>query len=558
MRSPLAPEPGSPPSASPAIIGRASAALALVAASILATWAPHYLTWPWWLDVDAWTTMAQGWDAGLVPYRDFPVFNFPGQILACRILGRAFGWGRTTPFYALDLGLLLLLGVALILWGRRCFGRALPGLVAFVVVLAIDADLDYAHVAQRDWQGPLLVAVGLLAIQALPGWRGWLPSAWLVALAFAIRPHVLLFLPALALAIIQESGPPWRDRARALAGWSLAFLFGVALAFAPLIADGLLDDLARGIRIVRAKGGYDRTTFPGVLDGVLRQLGLPGFRPIAGPAFEIASRLPGWKVALALAAEIGLIARAAPSARRLAGPWTLAFLAALAYRPLHPIGHAYLGLPLRLFFALNLAIVAELVLQATARRPTLGLVAVVALVALGVPGLPRYCRPFRSVQALADLARPVEPATVPPGAEGFFAPENPLSPYRWSDYRATLAYLRRATGPGTRVANLLRNPPFPALNGPTGRISPLPAESGIIWLWRTDPDDEPAFVAALERSPDSVVVWAPDEPIGPDNPALPRLVPAVRRLYTPEARFGVIEIWRRKVNPPQRTRQPGR
>ena len=86
----------------------------------------------------------------------------------------------------------------------------------------------------------------------------------------------------------------------------------------------------------------------------------------------------------------------------------------------------------------------------------------------------------------------------------------------------------------------------------------MPAESGIIWLWRTDPDDEPAFVAALERSPDSVVVWAPDEPIGPDNPALPRLVPAVRRLYTPEARFGVIEIWRRRVNPPRGTRQTGR
>lgn len=529
-----------------------SAALAIGGAAILATWAPHYLTWPWWLDIDAWTSMAQGWDAGLVPYRDFPVFNFPGQILIARVLGRVFGWGRTVPFYAVDLGMLLLLGVVLVAWARRRFGRTLPGLVGFAVVLVIAADLDYSMAAQRDWQGPLLSSVGLLAIQAWPGWRGGLASAALASLAFAIRPHVVLFFPALAWAIVAESGPTWRGPTRALAGWTLAFGVGAALVFSPLIADGLLDDLARGIRIARAKGGYDQTTALGVLDGVLRQVGLPGFRPIAGPVSEIGRRPAGWKVALALVSELALIALAPPSARRVAGPWVLAFLMALVYRPLHPIGHAYLGLPLHLIWALNLAILAELSLQATARRPALGLTAIVAVLVVGIPGLPRYCRPIRSFAALTDLTRPVEPLVVPPGAEGFFAPENPQSPYHWSDYRATLAYLRRATTPETRVANLLRNPPFPALNGPTGRVSPLPGESGVIWLWRTDPDDEPAFVEALERTPDSVVVWAPDEPIGPDNPALPRLIPAVRKLYRPEARFGVIEIWRRKGILPRR------
>ena len=77
----------------------------------------------------------------------------------------------------------------------------------------------------------------------------------------------------------------------------------------------------------------------------------------------------------------------------------------------------------------------------------------------------------------------IEPALVPLGAATHFAPIDSRSPYTWDQYREVLAYLRLRTGPRTQVANLLRNVPFPGVNRSVGRISPLRAESGIIWLY---------------------------------------------------------------------------
>ncbi len=49
--------------------------------------------------------------------------------------------------------------------------------------------------------------------------------------------------------------------------------------------------------------------------------------------------------------------------------------------------------------------------------------------------------------------------------------------------------------------------------------------------------------------PDSVVVWSPGEP-GPDPSfKIDRIESAIRRWYEPDARFGAIEIWRRKKAP---------
>jgi hypothetical protein len=97
------------------------------------------------------------------------------------------------------------------------------------------------------------------------------------------------------------------------------------------------------------------------------------------------------------------------------------------------------------------------------------------------------------------------------------------------------------------VANLIHV--VPAVNGPSARRTPLPAES-LAWL-AVRPNDEPAFARAIERAPDdSLVVWTP----GPgefgdmyvhDQEVL-RLAPLIHRYYEPAARFGDIEIWRRK------------
>jgi hypothetical protein len=109
-----------------------------------------------------------------------------------------------------------------------------------------------------------------------------------------------------------------------------------------------------------------------------------------------------------------------------------------------------------------------------------------------------------------------------------------------------LSYLKRATGPETLVANVLNRFPYDALNGPTGRLSPFRAESGICWLSWVDLDLDPEFARDLERATDSVVVWEPaQEDIDPKM-KLERVIAVIRRLYEPEARFGAIEVWRRK------------
>src|SRR5260370_813681 len=76
----------------------------------LATWVPHYLTWPWFADHDVFATLAIGWEHGQLPYRDLICNNFPGTIYLFWIVGKLFGWGRTQPFWAVDAGFVLILG----------------------------------------------------------------------------------------------------------------------------------------------------------------------------------------------------------------------------------------------------------------------------------------------------------------------------------------------------------------------------------------------------------------------------------------------------------------
>ena len=108
-----------------------------------------------------------------------------------------------------------------------------------------------------------------------------------------------------------------------------------------------------------------------------------------------------------------------------------------------------------------------------------------------------------------------------------------------------LAYLRLRTGPRTQVANLLRNVPFPGVNGSVGRISPLRADAGIIWLYQLDIGREVEFARLLEAADDTVVVWIPGERSFDPRLQLPILERTVPRFYHPEARLGGIQVWRR-------------
>jgi hypothetical protein len=521
--------PTAPPKGSEFLTGSPLAgAMTALCALLLAGWLPHYLTWPWWPDVDAFAAIAQGWDAGIQPYRDVSIFNFPGQIELFWVLGKVFGWGRTWPIYALDAALLVTLGAVLTAWSLREFGRSVPGLIGFLAFLSYYLNLDYALVAQRDWQGPVLVFAGMMLVQARPGLPTAVLSGLLFGLAFVIRPHVLLFAPAalLVVAMTASGAPdhPSRARNRALLAWAVAAGLAAAVGFAPLAAQGLLGDFVRGVR----QGSYGRYgEYPESLASRI-------FGPLRDPRLALGALLAA---SAALASP--------PAIRRVGIPWVLGLLLALAYRPFHPVQHDYLAHPLWLVWSIDLAVTAGAAMTLLKPRPGLALGSIALLVAIASPGLPRFFDPEASLRAIGEIGRGSEPTRVPPGAETHFAPLDTRSPYTWDQYRQVMAYLRQRTGSDTRVANLLRNVPFPALNGTVGRICPLPADSGIIWLYALGTDREADFARALEAAEDAVVVWIPGERSFDPRLQLPILEPAVLRLYRPEATIAGIQVWRR-------------
>lgn len=499
----------------------------------LATWVPHYLNWPWFADHDVFATLAQGWSAGVLPYRDLAGNNFPGTVYLFWLLGKAFGWGRTVPFYAVDAGFVLLLGAVMLAWSRRRFGRILPGAIGYATFLSYYLGLDFTRVAQRDWHGPFFAMLGLLAVDGWPGRAGRSFAAAAAALGFAFRPQVVLLFPALALAVAQGVwAAPEAERSpartlRALVAWGLLLAGSLALAFAPIAAAGIGGDFLRGVRLTFYGGRYN-------------QVGLRSF------GVQMLLQSLHLEFVIVPAALVVLASRVDSATRGAVRVGLTALLGAWLYKPLSPVPYPYLTHPIMLFWSLNVALLAALLSRPGFGSSALRLVAIALAIGLGVKAKPVNCGVQATLQAVKDLPRGVPPAQTPIGYPEITLDKRTL-PYPWKDYRAALDYLRRATRPEERVANLL--PEVPALTGPSGRLPALPAES-LAWL-NVKPDDEPRFLKALGESRDTVVVWAPGELDGDEHHRLldvaRRLAPAVRHHYQPVARFGVIEVWRKRA-----------
>jgi hypothetical protein len=188
---------------------------------------------------------------------------------------------------------------------------------------------------------------------------------------------------------------------------------------------------------------------------------------------------------------------------------------------------------------MELALAAALIADAKAVGPTIRLALVLCSVPVGVAIHPRFCDLGRTIEAVGSLYRGGEPDRPPLG----YTHAYPRKPYPWRDYRQALAFLRTSTSTRTRVANALKG--NPAVTGAVGRLPVFPAES-LAWIQIVKPDDEGRFVRALEDTSDSVVVWAPSEADDGKTPRMPDLIALIRRLYEPAARFGDIEVWRRK------------
>ena len=157
----------------------------------------------------------------------------------------------------------MLLGLIMVAWSRRRLGDAVPGLVGYFAFLVFYLDLPYDLVTQRDWHTAFLLCVGIFLMQAWPGRRARIASAVAAALALSLRPHAVLFLPALlweAAQGVEDSPNGPARRMRAVAFWCFWFAVFVSLAFAPLVVAGIADDFLRGLGVATYGGPYSRIT----------------------------------------------------------------------------------------------------------------------------------------------------------------------------------------------------------------------------------------------------------------------------------------------------------
>jgi hypothetical protein len=512
-----------------ALEGGLKSVLWLLSIGLLLMWVPHYLTWPWSRDPETFAVLAQSWDHGILPYRDIRAYNFPGATYLAWVLGKVFGWGHTVPLYAFDASCVALLGFVLAAWSQRRLGDAVPGLVGYLAFLANYLSLPYDLVAQRDWHTAFLLCLGLLLLQAWPGRLSRIASALAAALALAIRPHAVLFFPALVWEAAQGGHDSATDRAaaiRAASLWCLWFSLFVALAFAPLVVAGIADDLLGGLRVAAYGGPYSKATPE---DAIL----------------TFADQFRSWETTVPLVATLLLAVWPQSRLRAIAKTWSVAWLGVLFYQPIHPVHHFYLRLPIILVTSITWALpVSWLVSSRRIARPMV--VLSIALLAHELmPRRPSMCNFQASVQALGPLFRGDLPNVGPVGSVRPFR-RVPGAWVRWNDYREVLLYIQRETSPTTFVANVLCIYPYETINGPTGRLSPFLAESGICWMTQVNLDLDSEFADALIHCPDSVVVWSPRR--FHENATIPlnQVAAAIQQYYEPAAQFGMYEVWRRK------------
>lgn len=515
--------------------GPLATGLILLCGFQLATWVPHLLTWPRFVDHDVFETMARNWDLGVLPYRESRGNNFPGTIYLFWLIGKMVGWGKTWPVLGLDAAFVVAFGAAMVRWTWRTSGRVLPGAVGFAAFLSYYLAADYSLVFQRDWHGPLFLMLALMLADGRKTWLGLVGSALCVAVGFSIRPQVVLLIPAVLFALSRGlEGEPrrWGAVVGVWAAWLALVAVLVALLFLPLVKDGLMTDFIAGVRLVAYGGSYNQATWARIvrvaalqamhLDYLIVPAGIVALLPRSGAR----TRASAWACLIALA-----------------GAW--------CYRPVSPVPWPYLSHPYHIVLAVSIALLARMIVERDTESPTIRLVLMLfVLIGVGVTVRPKYCSVQLSLRAIDDLKRGGPPERVP---IGYGPEENPDEqvPYDWPDYRDTLRYLRDQTPATAKVANLLRVPP--ALAGPANRASALPAES-LAWLV-VAPQEEPRFLEAIEAGGrDTLVVWSPAEEGDRDilrlAPVVKRLAPTIRRLYELRARFGRIEVWGRKNDAP--------
>ena len=368
---------------------RLSALLAGVIGVWMVGWVPQYLVWPWWADTDHFAMLAMAWDAGSLPYRDVIDYNFPGAIYWMWGLGKAFGWGKTVPYYVVDVAMVIGLGFATVAWSRKKYGIMLPGLLGFVPFLSDYLGLSASLVAQRDWYATLFIVFALFVLEAGGGRWARVGSAALLGASLSFRPYGVLFLPALISAVDENTrrdGEPWSPFRRGLAEWLVASAVMTIVAFSPLIFAGVFDDFLRSLRYVQPGGPYNRNTPDDFLD-------------------RLRTGAVNWRF-LPTIGTLALIALLGPSRdRRIARTWALAMLGVAFYQPLSPVAHVYMNIPRALVTAVGMMPAFGWLLVDARIKPPVRLVAILVIFSSTFNPWPIYWGPLWSVKALGPLVR---------------------------------------------------------------------------------------------------------------------------------------------------------
>ena len=362
------------------------------------TWYPHYLFWPWWMDLEHFAVSAHMWDLGVRPYRDLIDFNFPGPIYFMWFLGKTFGWGSPMAANAID-GLVVL-GICSLLtyWSRKSLGSSLSGLFASVLILRYYFNLDYARVMQRDWYVAVLGISSICLIQST-GWKHrWVAAGLLMSVAGIVRPYTILFLPPIGLACLLESKD--RDRSRT---WNVILLAismtaGTVVLWLPLVIHGLFDDFLSTFAEALAADHYRSRDEEGLFELLIRQANTKIiFTGLAGLVLS------------------SIIERRNPDRFRVSVVWLCALASMLFYMPICPVRHAYTEIPVEMVACVGCGIALKCLVDQTTWAGSVKLFAVIVWFAFQFPALPLFCSMTSSFQAIQSISKGEMIEEPPPG-----------------------------------------------------------------------------------------------------------------------------------------------
>ncbi len=502
-----------------------TAFLSSVCIFMLATWIPHYVTWPWFCDHDHFAQVAQLWNSGTArPYRDVFTFQFPGEIYVFLVLGKLFGWGNSIAFYAFDAIVVVVFGVLLSLWSRRLFGQIAPGLVGYSFFLYFYLGLDYHLAAQRDWHAAFLALLGLLLSDILPDRRGRIASGAAFGLSLVFRPQMLLLFPALCLSIdhgARSSKGPARRTFVALLQWAVGAVAAILLGLLPLAADGLIPDFLKSLDLAISP------TYRG--SNLFRS---------ANPLFEL-PRLTGFVLVPLMVCL--LFPRNRPDLFRRACEIAVALGGIALYKAASPVYFAYHEIPQIATLTLAIVFMAGMI-RTTSASPRVQIALLLLLFMFAMPHCPRFAlvkleppdwQSYGVLEAFPLIRSGEASLLVPPGFDD-------RQKYRWFEVRDMVSYLRKTTSATTPVANLLFDS-VTAVAGAIPRLSALPIDNKLLYCF---PEHVGQVEEALEQNEQCVVVWNPSDSLWLSSRIQP-LKRTIEQHYRRDTHFGLIEVWRR-------------